>query len=181
MSRAARGALAAAGGLAVTAATVWAAAFRTTSGASVDGAVLGGFLGLGAQDTVHALAARVARLADPPALALITSLIVCVALARRRIALAVAVVAVTAAANASLPTVPETAGISGSVGYSSSGSVGSVKREAPHVTTTRVPSVARSMGAGGRLRVISASRRPGTSTEPPSATVTSRLACADTS
>ena len=55
-----------------------------------------------------------------------------------------------AVASASLPTEPASGGISGSVGYSSSGSRTRVKVALPHLRVARVPSVTRSTGLAGQ-------------------------------
>ncbi len=86
-----------------------------------------------------------------------------------------------AEAMASLPTDPVSGGISGSVGYSSSGSRTRVKVALPHLSVARVPSVTRLTGLAGSDRTISASRRPETSTVPSSSVITGTVACAETS
>ena len=86
-----------------------------------------------------------------------------------------------AEAIASLPTDPASGGISGSVGYSSSGSRTRVKVALPHLSVARVPSVTRSTGLAGSDRTISASRRPETSTAPSSSVITGTVAWAETS
>jgi hypothetical protein len=59
--------------------------------------------------------------------------------------------------------------------------VGNVNRALPQVRIARLPSVAICTGATGRLRVISDSSRPRTTTVPASSACTSSVACADTS
>ena len=86
-----------------------------------------------------------------------------------------------AEASASLPTDPASGGISGSVGYSSSGSRTRVKVALPHLSVARVPSVTRSTGLAGSDRTISASRRPETRTAPSSSVITGTVAWAETS
>ena len=86
-----------------------------------------------------------------------------------------------AEASASLPTDPASGGISGSVGYSSSGSSTRVKVALPHLSVARVPSVNRSTGLAGSDRTISASKRPETSTAPSSSVITGTVAWAETS
>ena len=86
-----------------------------------------------------------------------------------------------AEASASLPTEPVSGGMSGSVGYSSSGSRTRVKVALPHFRVARVPSVARSTGLAGSDRTISASSRPDTRTAPSSSVITGTVACAETS
>src|SRR5690606_7081828 len=66
--------------------------------------------------------------------------------------------------------VPESSGIAGRAGYSSTGMVRSVKRLAPHVTMTLLPSRTTSTGFAGSAREISARSRPDTSTVPGSLT-----------
>ena len=68
-----------------------------------------------------------------------------------------------AAASRSAPTLPAAGGMSGRVGYSSSGRV---ERElgAPHFRVTRAPSVVTMTGRGGRAFTISLRSLPGTST-----------------
>jgi hypothetical protein len=78
-------------------------------------------------------------------------------------------------------TVPDASGIVGSVGYSSTGIVSSVKRPEPHVTATRLASVATSTGLPGSAREMSARRRPETSTVPASATSAESSTRAETS
>jgi hypothetical protein len=56
-----------------------------------------------------------------------------------------------------------------------------VKREVPHVSTAREPSVVIWTGATGSERVISESRRPSTTTVPASSAWTGSVACAETS
>ena len=63
-------------------------------------------------------------------------------------------------------------GMSGSVGYSSSGSSIKVNVALPHLTVVLVPSVVRSTGLAGSDRTISASSRPDTSTVPGSSACT---------
>ncbi len=84
--------------------------------------------------------------------------------------LAATVTWATASVNTSPATIPDVCGIDGKVGYSSTGIVRRVKRLAPHVTATRVPSVQTSTGLPGRAREMSASSRPETSTVPGSKT-----------
>ncbi len=86
-----------------------------------------------------------------------------------------------AEARMSAPTDPASGGIPGSVGYSSSGRVISVKTALPHFRVVRVPSVLISTGRAGRLRTISARSRPDTRTAPSSSVITGRLAWAETS
>ena len=83
--------------------------------------------------------------------------------------------------NASAPTVPVVSGMSGSVGYSSAGSSIRVNVALPHLTVVLDPSVARSTGLAGRLRTISASSLPETSTVPGSSACTGMVAWAETS
>ncbi len=63
--------------------------------------------------------------------------------------------------------------MSGRLGYSSTGRVGSEKVALPHTSCTLLPSVVRVTGRAGRARVISASRRPDTRTVPASSTTAS--------
>jgi hypothetical protein len=77
--------------------------------------------------------------------------------------------------------VPVAVGISGSDGYSSTGSVWRVKREEPQTTVTRTPSDEISTGRFGSERQMSASRRPETRTVPSSSTSTSTETRAETS
>ena len=86
-----------------------------------------------------------------------------------------------AVASASLPTVPASGGISGSVGYSSSGSRTRVKVAVPHLRVARVPSVTSSTGRAGSDLTISASRRPETRIAPSSSVITGTVAWAETS
>ena len=79
----------------------------------------------------------------------------------------------TAAANAAPARVPVCTGISGRLGYSSTGSVGSENVALPQTSCTLVPSVVSVTGRAGSARVISASRRPDTSTVPASSTTAS--------
>ena len=81
-----------------------------------------------------------------------------------------------AVASASLPTEPASGGISGSVGYSSSGSRTRVKVALPHLRVARVPSVISSTGRAGSDLTISASRRPETRTVPSSSVITGTVA-----
>jgi hypothetical protein len=83
-----------------------------------------------------------------------------------------------AEAIASLPTEPTNGGISGSDGYSSSGSRTRVKVALPHLSVARLPSVTRSTGRAGSDLTISASSRPETSTAPSSSVITGTLAWA---
>ena len=76
---------------------------------------------------------------------------------------------------------PVVAGMSGSVGYSSTGSSIRVNVVLPHLTVVRVPSVLMSTGLAGRLRTISASSLPETSTMPGSSAATGIVASAETS
>jgi hypothetical protein len=87
----------------------------------------------------------------------------------------------TASVKTSPATVPDGSGIDGSVGYSSTGIVSSVKRPDPQVTATRLASVATSTGLPGSAREMSASRRPETRTVPASATSAGSSTRADTS
>ena len=87
----------------------------------------------------------------------------------------------TAVANASLPMVPAAGGISGSAGYSSSGMVSSVKVALPQVSTARPSRALMCTGLAGRLRLISASRRPETRAVPASSVLTGTEASAETS
>ena len=68
----------------------------------------------------------------------------------------------TAWANESPGTVPLIAGRAGSGGYSASGMVARWKLLRRQVSVTLLPSVSTSTGAEGRLRQMSASRRPET-------------------
>src|ERR1019366_7228572 len=88
-----------------------------------------------------------------------------------------------AAAPASTPpsTIPAARGGSGSAGYSSAGSATSVNSALPQVRLTMSATDENSAGAWGRLRVISASSLPGTSTVPGSATSASTAMRAETS
>ena len=86
-----------------------------------------------------------------------------------------------AVASASLPTDPASGGISGRVGYSSSGSKTRVKVALPHLRVARVPSVVRSTGRAGSDLTISASSRPETRTAPSSSMTTGTVAWAETS
>ena len=86
-----------------------------------------------------------------------------------------------AVASASLPTVPVSGGISGRVGYSSSGSRTRVKVALPHLRVALVPSVTRPTGLAGSDRTISASSRPETRTVPSSSVITGTVASAETS
>ncbi len=94
--------------------------------------------------------------------------------------LAAGVTWLIAVASAAPSTVPASRGSSGSRGYSPSGSVTRLNDAAPQVRVTSSAS-STSMGCPGRLRVISASSRPGTSTVPGSATSASIRIRADTS
>ena len=69
----------------------------------------------------------------------------------------------------------------GSAGYSAVGSDTSANSALPQVSVTSSPPERNSAGWPGRLRVISASRRPGTSAVPGSATSAGRCAVADSS
>ena len=95
--------------------------------------------------------------------------------------LAATVTCATAWEKTSAPRMPEESGIAGSVGYSSTGIVSSVKRLAPHVSETREPSVATSTGLPGSDREMSASSRPETRTVPGSATSDGTSTRAETS
>ena len=88
-----------------------------------------------------------------------------------------------AAATASAPpsTVPAAAGSSGSFGYSSCGSNTSPNSALPHVSSTMSASDVTSTSAGGRLRAISASSRPGTRAVPGSPTSAATATRAETS
>ena len=81
-----------------------------------------------------------------------------------------------AEARTSAPIAPASGGMPGSVGYSSSGRVISVKTALPHFRVVRVPSVLISTGRAGRLRTISARSRPETSTVPSSSVITGTVA-----
>ena len=87
----------------------------------------------------------------------------------------------TAAANTSLETVPAAAGISGRDGYSSTGMVCRLNRAEPQVSETLAPSMLISTGLLGRLRQMSASRRPDTSARPSSETSAGTVARAEVS
>jgi hypothetical protein len=89
----------------------------------------------------------------------------------------------TAVASAPPSTVPASRGSSGSLGYSPMGSVTRLKDAGPQVSTTSSASSASptSTGSPGRLRVISASRRPGMRAVPGSATSAGTRILADTS
>ena len=87
----------------------------------------------------------------------------------------------TASVKTSPATVPVPSGIAGSVGYSSTGMVRSVNREAPQVSETREPSVTTSTGLPGSDREMSASSLPETRTVPGSATSAGTSTRADTS
>ena len=78
-------------------------------------------------------------------------------------------------------TVPASGGGAGSSGYSSAGSANRVNSALPQVRFTVSASVATSTASAGRLRVISASSRPGTITVPGSPTSASICAVAETS
>ncbi len=86
-----------------------------------------------------------------------------------------------AVASAPPSTVPASRGSSGSLGYSLTGSVTRVNEAGPQVRVTSSAPWSTSTGSGGRLRVISASRRPGTSAVPGSDTSASTRILADTS
>jgi hypothetical protein len=86
-----------------------------------------------------------------------------------------------AEANASAPMVPVVSGMSGRVGYSSSGSSSRVNVALPHLTVVRAPSVARSTGRAGSDRTISDSSLPETSTVPGSSACTGMVDWAETS
>ncbi len=87
----------------------------------------------------------------------------------------------TAEAKTSPGTVPVAVGIAGRAGYSSTGRVGRVNRELPQTTLTRWPSVEISTGRLGRLREMSLSSRPDTSTVPASSMSASSPTRAETS
>ena len=87
----------------------------------------------------------------------------------------------TAAARSPPSTVPAVRDSTGRSGYSSTGRVTSVNEALPQVRLTPSGSSANSTGRLGRLRVISASSRPGTSTVPGSATSAPTSARAETS
>ena len=87
----------------------------------------------------------------------------------------------TAWLNSSLGTVPVDSGIAGSEGYSSTGMVWRLKRADPQVSETRAPSRTISTGLAGRLRQMSASRRPLTSARPLSCTSAWSVARAEVS
>ena len=70
-------------------------------------------------------------------------------------------------------TVPLVVGMTGSAGYSSTGSVGSVNAARPHCSSTRVPSVLTCTGWAGSARAMSASSRPDTRVRPGSSTTAS--------
>ena len=72
-------------------------------------------------------------------------------------------------------------GIVGMVGKSSTGMVIRPNSAVPQVSTASEPSVTISTSSAGRLRLISASSRPGISTLPVSATSASIVARAETS
>lgn len=76
---------------------------------------------------------------------------------------------------------PVAVGIWGRAGYSSTGRVGRVNRELPQTTLTRWPSVEISTGLLGRLREMSFSSRPETSTVPASSMSASSSTRAETS
>ena len=76
---------------------------------------------------------------------------------------------------------PLASGLVGRVGYSSAGIWRRAKRELPQVTWTLAPSVVTSTGLPGRLREMSASRRPRTSTVPGSETSAATVIRAETS
>ena len=86
-----------------------------------------------------------------------------------------------AVASAPPSTVPASRGSSGSRGYSLTGRVTRVNDAGPQVTMTSSFSWSSSTGSEGRLLVISASSRPGTSAVPSSATSASTPILADTS
>ncbi|SCE03803.1 hypothetical protein GA0115246_109733 [Streptomyces sp. SolWspMP-sol7th] len=86
-----------------------------------------------------------------------------------------------AEAKTSPGTVPVAEGICGSAGYSSTGSVCSVKRDDPQVTVARTPSVEISTGRLGRARQMSARSRPETRTVPSSSVSASTETRAETS
>lgn len=67
------------------------------------------------------------------------------------------------------------------MGYSSAGICSRAKRELPQVTWTLAPSVVMSTGLPGRLREMSASRRPSTRTVPGSETSAATVMRAETS
>ena len=72
----------------------------------------------------------------------------------------------TAVANKSEVKLPDAVGISGRVGYSTSGRVGNVNFALPAVTKTLVPSRLKVTGFAGSALDISASNLPGTKTFP---------------
>ena len=87
----------------------------------------------------------------------------------------------TALANRSLRTVPVAWGMSGRVGYSSTGIVWRLNRAEPQVSETFAPSMVISTGLFGRLRQMSASSRPETSALPSSCTEAGSVARAEVS
>ena len=88
-----------------------------------------------------------------------------------------------AAAVASAPpsTVPTTPGRSGRLGYSSSASETSENSALPQLSISMSPAEVTSAAAAGRLLVISASSRPGTSASPGSPTSAGTTTLAETS
>jgi hypothetical protein len=64
---------------------------------------------------------------------------------------------------------------------SSTGIISRLNRDDPQVTWTLLPSATTSIGLAGRLREMSASSRPRTSTRPASATSAGTVTLADTS
>ena len=87
----------------------------------------------------------------------------------------------TALANRSLRTVPVACGMSGRVGYSSTGIVWRLNRAEPQINETLEPSMVISTGLLGRLRQMSASSRPETSALPSSCTEAGSVARAEVS
>ena len=78
-------------------------------------------------------------------------------------------------------TVPASGGAAGRSGYSSAGRANRVNSALPQVRFTTSATVVISTARAGRLRVISASRRPGTITMPGSPISASICAVAETS
>ena len=87
----------------------------------------------------------------------------------------------TAWVNRSPGTTPDDAGISGRLGYSSTGMVSSVNRPEPQITETFEPSVVTSTGLAGSEREMSARSRQDTRAEPASITSAATSTRAETS
>ena len=76
---------------------------------------------------------------------------------------------------------PVACGMSGRVGYSSTGIVWRLNRAEPQVSETLAPSMVISTGLFGRLRQMSASSRPETRARPSSWTDAGKVARAEVS